>query len=34
LRPVEADRPETAQAKAYEIVCKAPCPVLTVREPA
>jgi len=34
LRPVEADHPETAQAKAYEIVCKAPCPVLTVREPA
>lgn len=35
LRPLERDgRPETAQAKAYEIVCKAPCPVLTVREPA
>ena len=35
LRPVkETARPETTQAKAYEIVCKAPCPVLTVREPA
>jgi nucleotide-binding universal stress UspA family protein len=34
LRPVEAAREETAQTKAYEIVCKAPCPVLTVREPA
>jgi len=25
---------ETSQAKAYEIICKAPCPVLTVRESA
>jgi nucleotide-binding universal stress UspA family protein len=33
LRPLEVAR-ETTQAKAYEIVCKAPCPVLTVREPA
>ena len=35
LRPLEAASPRgTAQAKAYEIACKAPCPVLTVREPA
>ena len=34
LRPLEAGRTETSQAKAYEIVCKAPCPVLVVREPA
>jgi nucleotide-binding universal stress UspA family protein len=34
LRPVEAAREETTQTKAYEIVCKAACPVLTMREPA
>jgi len=34
LRPVEKALGEATQAKAYEIVCKAPCPVLTVREPA
>jgi len=34
LRPLGRSRGETAQAKAYEIVCKASCPVLTVREPA
>jgi nucleotide-binding universal stress UspA family protein len=30
----EASRKETTWAKAYEVVCKAPCPVLTVRAPA
>ncbi|HYN14388.1 MAG TPA: universal stress protein [Terriglobales bacterium] len=34
LRPVKEAGGGTTQAKAYEIVCKAPCPVLTVREPA
>ncbi len=34
LRHVEEISGETSQAKAYEIICKAPCPVLTVREPA
>ncbi len=35
LRPAgQTPHPETAQAKAYEIVCKAACPVMTVREPA
>jgi len=34
LRPVKEGSGGTTQAKAYEIVCKAPCPVLTVREPA
>lgn len=34
LRHVEEVPGETSQAKAYEIICKAPCPVLTVREPA
>ncbi|HVP52071.1 MAG TPA: universal stress protein [Terriglobales bacterium] len=34
LRPTgEEPPPETAQTKAYDIICKAPCPVLTVREP-
>jgi len=33
LRPLrEAHPPDTAQTKAYEIICKAACPVLTVRE--
>jgi nucleotide-binding universal stress UspA family protein len=30
----EASRKETTWAKAYEVVCKASCPVLTVRAPA
>ena len=34
LRHVEEVSGDTSQAKAYEIICKAPCPVLTVREPA
>jgi nucleotide-binding universal stress UspA family protein len=34
LRALQEVAGETMQAKAYEIVCKAPCPVLTVREPA
>jgi hypothetical protein len=29
----EASRTETTWAKAYEIVCSASCPVLTVRTP-
>jgi nucleotide-binding universal stress UspA family protein len=32
LRHVEEVSGETLQAKAYEMICKAPCPVLTVRE--